>query len=248
MKISIVTVSYNAADTIKDTIESVLSQQNIDLEYVIIDGGSTDETISIIESYGDKIHYFKSEPDNGIYDGMNKGVAATTGDIVGILNADDFYLDENVLSKIVKQFHPEIQACYADLVYVDQFDTDKITRTWESGNYTKDAFKKGWMPPHPTFFVRKEVYEKYGSYSLELRSAADYELMLRVLHKHDISVAYLNEVIVKMRTGGASNSSFKNRLKANKEDQKAWKMNGLKPGLFTFIRKPLSKISQFFKR
>lgn len=248
MKISIITVSYNAASTIKDTIESVLSQENVDLEYLIIDGGSKDDTVSIVQSYGDKIHHFISEPDKGIYDGMNKGVALATGDIIGVLNADDFYADSSVLSRIVEQFKGGIEGVYADLVYVEAIDTKKVTRTWVSKKYEEGAFKKGWMPPHPTFFVRSEVYKKFGAYSLELRSAADYEFMLRVVHKHQIKLAYLNEIIVKMRVGGASNSSIKNRLKANKEDRKAWKMNGLKPGALTFIRKPLSKIGQFFKK
>ncbi len=248
MKVSIVTVAYNAASTIKDTIESVLSQKGIDLEYIIVDGGSKDDTVQIIESFGDQIHKFISEPDKGIYDGMNKGVKMATGDVVGILNSDDFYMDENVLQKVISKFTEDIQAVYADLVYVDQFDTDKITRTWVSKKYEEDAFIKGWMPPHPTFFVRKEIYDKFGCYSLELRSAADYEFMLRVIHKHKISLSYLPEVIVKMRAGGESNASFKNRLRANKEDRMAWKMNDLKPSPFTFIRKPLSKVSQFFKK
>jgi len=248
MKVSIVTVAYNAASTIKDTIESVLSQKGIDLEYIIVDGGSKDDTVQIIESFGAKIHKFISEPDKGIYDGMNKGVKMASGDIVGILNSDDFYMDENVLQKVVEKFNAGIDAVYADLVYVDQFDTNKITRTWVSKKYEENAFVRGWMPPHPTFFVRNEIYEKFGCYSLELRSAADYEFMLRVIHKHNIALNYLPEVIVKMRAGGESNASFKNRLRANKEDRMAWKMNSLKPSPFTFIRKPLSKISQFFKK
>ena len=203
MKISIVTVAYNAASTIKDTIDSVLSQKGVELEYVIVDGGSKDETVKIVKSYGDKIHQFISEPDKGIYDGMNKGVAMATGDVIGILNSDDFYMDENVLYKMLSKFTDQVQGVYADLVYVDQNNTDKITRTWVSKEYKKGAFRKGWMPPHPTFFVKKEVYEKFGAYSLELRSAADYEFMLRVIHKNEIVIDYLPEVIVKMRAGGA---------------------------------------------
>ena len=248
MKISIITVSYNAAKTIKDTIESVLSQKNVDLEYIIIDGNSTDNTMEIVGVFGDKIHKVISEPDKGIYDGMNKGIALATGDIIGILNADDFYQNEEVLSNICKEFQDDVDAVYADLVYVDQVDTAKVKRTWKSGAYKIGAFSRGWMPPHPTFFVRKEIYEKFGSYSLDLKSAADYECMLRLIHKHNIHLAYLPEIIVKMRVGGESNSSLKNRLRANQEDRKAWKMNGLKPGVFTFIRKPLSKINQFIKR
>jgi glycosyltransferase involved in cell wall biosynthesis len=248
MKISIVTVAYNAASTIKDTIDSVLSQKGIELEYVIVDGGSKDETVEVVKSYGDKIHQFISEPDKGIYDGMNKGVAMATGDVIGILNSDDFYMNENVLSKMLAKFIGQVQGVYADLVYVDQQNTDKITRTWISKEYKKNAFRKGWMPPHPTFFVKREVYEKFGAYSLELRSAADYEFMLRVIHKNGIQIDYLPEVIVKMRAGGQSNVSLKNRLKANKEDQKAWEMNGLKPAPLMSIRKPLSKVTQFLKK
>ena len=248
MKISIVTVSYNAEATIKDTIESVLSQIGIELEYIIIDGGSTDSTVEIVQSFGDQINHFISEPDKGIYDGMNKGVQAATGDIVGILNADDIYADSSVLKKVMDQFQDGVDAIYADLVYVDAEDTDKITRTWISKPYKDGAFKKGWMPPHPTFFALKAVYDQYGLYTLELRSAADYEFMLRVIHKHKISLSYLNEIIVKMRVGGESNASIKNRIRANKEDRMAWKMNGLNPGSLTFIRKPLSKVGQFLKR
>lgn len=248
MKISIVTVSYNASKTIKDTIESVLMQEDIDVEYIIVDGGSKDGTQEIIKSFGEKISKFISEPDKGIYDGMNKGVALASGDIVGILNSDDVYADRKVLKDVLSCFSSDIQAVYGDLVYVAEDDLNQVKRTWISKPYKEGAFKKGWMPPHPTFFVRKEVYKNYGSYSLELRSAADYEFMLRVIHKHQIKIHYLNRVLVRMRVGGASNASIKNRIKANKEDKMAWKMNGLKPGAFTTIRKPLSKVAQFLKR
>ena len=248
MKISIITVSYNAESTIQETIESVLSQRGVELEYIIIDGGSTDKTVSIVETYKDRIRHFVSEEDKGIYDGMNKGVALATGDVIGILNADDVYADEEVLQAVTASFQNNIEAVYADLVYVAENDLNKITRTWVSRDYVEGAFKKGWMPPHPTFFVKREIYEKYGDYSLELKSAADYEFMLRVIHKNKIKLAYLNKIIVKMRVGGESNASLKNRIRANKEDRKAWTMNGLKPGNLTFIRKPLSKVGQFFKR
>lgn len=248
MKVSIITVSYNSAATIGDTIESVLSQQGVDLEYIIIDGGSTDETMEIVKGYGDRIHKVISEPDKGIYDGMNKGVGQATGDVVGILNSDDFYQNDQVLSKIVACFQDEVEGVYADLVYVDQEDTDQVRRKWVSGAYQEGAFVKGWMPPHPTFFVLRTVYEKFGRYTLELRSAADYEFMLRVIHKHKIQLRYLPEVIVRMRVGGASNVSLKNRIKANREDKRAWEMNGLKPSALTFIRKPLSKVGQWMKK
>jgi len=248
MKISIITVSYNSAKTIRDTIDSVIQQNYHDIEYILVDGKSTDNTIEIIKSYGNKISKFISESDKGIYDAMNKGIQLASGDIIGILNSDDFYADADVLKNVANHFTVSIDGLYADLVYVDALNTTKIIRTWKSGAYKEGAFLKGWMPPHPTFFVRRKVYQNFGDFTNQLKSAADYELMLRFIHKEKIKVAYLPKIIVKMRAGGASNSSIKNRIKANKEDRMAWKMNGLKPGVFTLIRKPLSKLNQFFKK
>lgn len=248
MKISIITVSYNSEKTIRDTIDSVVQQNYHDIEYIIVDGNSKDKTVEIIKSYGNKISKFISESDKGIYDAMNKGIQLASGDIVGILNSDDFYADADVLKNVAQNFTDTIDGVYADLVYVDATNTSKIIRTWKSGPYKEGAFGKGWMPPHPTFFVRRNIYQKFGVFTDKLKSAADYELMLRFIHKEKIRLAYLPKIIVKMRAGGASNSSIKNRIKANKEDRMAWKMNGLKPGLFTLIRKPLSKLNQFFKK
>ena len=249
LKISIITVSYNAESSIEDTIQSVLSQTYLNVEYIIIDGESTDDTIDICNKYKDKINTIVTEPDKGLYDAMNKGIAIATGDVIGVLNADDFYAHADVLSRVASKFESDnIDGLYADLVYVDAVDTSKITRTWVSGIYRDNSFLKGWMPPHPTFFVKNECYQKFGNYSLKLKSAADYELMLRMIHKHKIQLGYLPEVTVRMRVGGVSNSSFKNRLNANKEDRRAWEMNDLKPNALTFIRKPLSKIWQFFKK
>jgi len=245
-KISIITVTYNSAQTLEQTIQSVLLQDYENVEYIIIDGQSTDDTLSIIRKYRHKIAHFVSEKDEGLYYAINKGIALATGDIIGILHADDFYTGDDVLTKIAKTFKKtNAEAIYADLYYVDKDNTNKIVRTWKSGNYTHGKFLWGWMPPHPTFFVKKEVYEKYGSFNTDLRSAADYELMLRFLHKNKITVAYLPEFIVKMRVGGQSNASVKNRLKANNEDRKAWDLNGLKPYFFTLTLKPLRKIFQF---
>lgn len=249
MKVSIITIAYNSAETIEDTIRSVASQTYSDIEHIIVDGKSTDTTLSIIDKHKASISKVISEMDNGIYDAMNKGVKLTSGDIIGILNSDDFYTDENVISDIVKTFEAEkCDGLYADLVYVDRENTSKITRTWNSGKYHEGLFLKGWMPPHPTFFVRREVYEKLGGYNTDLRSAADYEIMLRFIHKHKIKLSYLPRVITKMRSGGQSNVSIKNRIKANMEDRLAWKINGLKPGLLTLTRKPLSKVFQFLMR
>ncbi len=248
MKVSIITVSFNSDKTIADTIQSVLSQDYPDIEYIIVDGLSKDNTIKIVKSFGDRISKFVSENDKGLYDAMNKGIDLATGDIIGFLNSDDFYANSQVVSKIVQRFQKNNDAVYADLVYVSALDKLKITRTWKSGEYISGSFLKGWMPPHPTFFVRKTVYQRYGKFTDKLRSAADYELMLRFIHKYKIKIAYLPEVVVHMRAGGTSNASIKNRIRANREDKLAWKMNDLKPSTLTFIRKPLSKITQFFKK
>ena len=249
MKVSIITISFNSAATIEDTIRSVVAQDYPNLEYIIVDGNSKDGTQEIVNRYQSSITQFVSEPDKGIYDGMNKGLKLATGDIIGILNSDDIYEDASVISDMVKLFESShCKAAYADLVYVDRIDTSKVTRYWKSGAYKAGAFRKGWMPPHPTFFVRKSVYDQFGYFNLSLKSAADYEIMLRFIHKHQIRLGYLPQIITKMRVGGQSNISIKNRIRANIEDRKAWEINGLKPGVFTLIRKPLSKVRQFIIR
>ena len=249
MKVSIITITYNSAETVEDTIQSVLAQDYPDIEYIIVDGASKDDTLSIVNRYKDKIATIQSEPDKGIYDAMNKGVRLATGELIGILNSDDFYADAQVISDIVKTVQSAgADGCYADLVYVDRNETSRVVRTWKSGEYRHGQFMRGWMPPHPTFFVKRAIYAKHGLYSLQLRSAADYELMLRLIHKHGISLAYLPRVITKMRAGGQSNVTLKNRWKANKEDRLACKMNGLQPGFLTLIRKPLSKLLQYVPR
>jgi len=229
MKVSIITITYNSAETVEDTIQSVLSQDYSNVEYIIIDGASRDDTMAIVNRYRDKIATIISESDKGIYDAMNKGVSVATGDIVGILNSDDFYADSNVITDVVASMkQTNSDACYADLVYVDKEDTSRVVRSWKSGEYTPGFFLRGWMPPHPTFFLKRSMYQKYG-------------------HKHGISLSYLPRVITNMRTGGQSNVTIKNRWKANREDRLAWKMNGLQPGLFTLVRKPLSKLLQYLK-
>lgn len=248
MRVSIITIAYNSADTIADTIKSVAAQDYSDIEYIIVDGSSKDNTLEIVKSFGSKITKVISEKDKGIYDAMNKGIHLATGDVIGILNSDDFYADSNVISDVVHAFKSTgCDGLYADLVYVNRELSDKVVRTWKAGNYRHGQFLSGWMPPHPTFFVKKSCYDKFGVYTLELRSAADYELMLRFIHKHQIHLSYLPRVITKMRTGGQSNVTIMNRIKANMEDRKAWKMNGLHPHFLTLTRKPVSKILQFLK-
>jgi glycosyltransferase len=248
-KISIITVSFNSQSTIKHTIQSVASQDYQNKEYILIDGASTDWTLDIISFLKDKINYFVSEKDNGIYNAMNKGIKASSGDIIGILNSDDFYSNNEVLSKVANIFEETDCDClYGDLVYVDKGDARKIVRYWKSGEFSKRKLRMGWMLPHPTFFVKKEIYEKYGLYNLKLKTAADYEMILRLLHNDSIKVEYLPEILIKMRIGGESNSSFLNRLKGNYEDNLAWDMNNLRKPPFIRFLKPLRKIKQFFKK
>lgn len=247
MKISIITIAYNSEETIEDTILSVINQTYNDIEYILVDGGSTDKTLEIIEKYKNQIDIVISEPDKGIYDAMNKGIRTANGELVGILNSDDFYANSSVIENISKNIK-DYDSIYADLVYVDRVDTNKIIRYWKSGVYKKGAFLKGWMPPHPTFFLRKKIYDRFGTYNLALKSAADYELMLRVLHKENISTTYYPEIITKMRVGGQSNASISNRLKANKEDREAWEINQIDPKFYSLYLKPLRKISQFIRK
>ncbi len=172
-----------------------------------------------------------------------------TGDVIGILNADDFYPSDDVLAKVSAVFSdPKVEACYGDLKYVDPVNVNKTVRYWKSGNYNQKKFYSGWMPPHPTFFVRRSIYEKYGAFNLDLGTAADYELMLRLLLKHGINAVYIPDVLVHMRTGGKSNLSLLNRLRANRMDRRAWSVNGLKPYLWTIPLKPLRKMSQWVMR
>lgn len=246
-KISIITVAFNSESTIKATIESVLAQDYNNIEYIIIDGGSSDGTLDVIKKYESQIHYFSSKPDAGIYDGMNKGIRVATGDIVGILNSDDFYPNNFIINNVVKSFIQEkCDAVYGDLVYVNAKDTNKIERYWQSGNYSASKIKNGWMLPHPTFFVKRSIYTRFGLYNPELKKAADYQMILNLLYKHNIAAYYIPMILVKMRMGGTSNSSLLNRIKANKEDGLAWTKNQLTKPLFIRIKKPLLKVRQFF--
>jgi glycosyltransferase len=251
MKISIVTIAFNAEATIADAVKSVVGQvgDNFELEYIIVDGASSDGTLAAIEPFQDRIATIISEPDRGLYDGMNKGVNAATGDFIGILNADDTYDHEKVLQRVAKTLSTtSADSLYGDLVYVDE--GDRVVRHWKSGGlqngkFNPRGFLNGWMPPHPTFFLRKSAYDRHGSFNLRLKSAADYELMLRMLFKHRISTAYIPEVLVRMRTGGVSNASLKNRWRANREDRMAWRLNNLTPFPWTLVAKPLRKLSQW---
>ena len=248
MKISIITVVLNNAECIEECIKSVLDQAYKNIEYIIVDGGSTDGTTEIIRKYESKIAKWISEPDRGIYDAMNKGLRLASGDVVGILNSDDVYYDESVIQCIAKVMQNQsIDACYSDLVYVDRDDLQKIVRYWKSCNFRYELFRKGWIPPHPTFYVKKAIYNKYGFFDTSYRFAADYELMVRFLAFHKINVRYIPIVAVKMRVGGVTNKSIRNIVKQNFEILRACKKNNIKvyPPLF-FINKFFYRLKQFF--
>lgn len=249
MKVSIITATFNSAKTIIDTIKSVNNQSYGDIEHIIIDGGSKDNTLELIKKIPNRVVKIVSEPDKGIYDAMNKGIALATGDIIGILNSDDFYTSSNVITDIVTTFQQGgYDGIYGDLEYVNEKDTNKVIRYWKSKTYTKDLFRKGWHPAHPTFFVKKEIYNKFGTFNLKYKIGADYEIMLRFIEKNKIKVGYIPKIFVRMRVGGASNQSLKNIIRANKECYKAWKDNNLSISPIIFILKPLSKILQFLRK
>lgn len=247
MKISVITVCFNSATTIRDTLESVRCQSHPNVEHIVVDGASTDGTLNIIRAF-ENVAGVISEPDRGLYDAMNKGIRRASGDLIGMLNSDDFYAHSGVLAKVADTLEKTgASALYADLKYVHPRALNRTVRHWRSGAFVPEHFRLGWMPPHPTFFVRREIYEQLGAYDLSFRTAADYELMLRYLYKHRISACYLPEVIVHMRTGGLSNASLRHRWHANREDRRAWIKNGLRPGIFTLWLKPLRKIPQYFQ-
>ena len=250
MKITIITVSYNCESVIENCINSVNRQKNVDVEHIVIDGASTDGTLSILESKIDKFKVLLSEPDDGIYDAMNKGLEIATGDIIGFLNSDDFYPSNDILFRVASTFRENsfIDACYADLVYVNKFNTSKNIRYWKSNNFVPGSFSKGWTPPHPTFFVRNSIYKSFGKFDLNYTIAADTELMMRFLEVNKINVLYVPEIWVKMRMGGTSNKSIKNIFKQNKEVLKAIKKHNLNLNrLSFFVCKIFSRSLQFLK-
>ncbi|MBC5773483.1 glycosyltransferase [Pontibacter sp. KCTC 32443] len=246
MKVSIITIVFNNCETIADAIESVLEQTYPDIEYIVVDGMSNDGTVEIIRRYGNKITKFVSEKDSGLYDAINKGICLATGDVIGFLHSDDIFYSPESIAQIVEAFKANnTDSIYGDLLYVKKSDTNRIVRNWISGKYNRENFLLGWMPPHPTFYVKRELYQKLGLYNTKFRSAADYELMLRYLFKHKITTTYLPEKLVKMRVGGKSNVTLNNRIRANQEDYQAWVINNLQPYFFTRYLKPLRKLLQF---
>lgn len=246
MRVSIITVVFNGEDTIEDTILSVASQTYDDIEHIIIDGASTDQTMDIINRYAGKIAVVVSEPDQGIYDAMNKGITLATGEIIGFLNADDVYADKRVVETIADIFKTsDAEGCFGDLVYVRRNDLSKVVRHWQSGHYKKNAFSMGWMPAHPTFFAKSRVYKRYGGFDLSYKLAADFELLARLIGRHNIKTFYVPKVLVKMRLGGVTNKSITNVLRQNIEIYRALKSNGLPVSCFFIIKKIYVRIKQF---
>lgn len=248
MKISIITVCFNSARTLGDTLQSVAAQTHPEIEHIVVDGGSRDGTLAIIDRYRQSLSKVISEPDRGVYDAMNKGIGLATGEVIGFINSDDFYADHTALSHIVETFSDSaVEACFADLVYVDQQDPNKIVRYWKSCAYRPGMFEFGWVPPHPTFFARRSVYERLGGFNLDFPLAADMELMLRFLAVHKIRSIYLPETLIKMRMGGATNQSLANVIQQNREIMAALKMHGFKASWLRFLgHKFWSRGKQYF--
>lgn len=247
MRISIITVVYNNHKTIKTAIDSVLGQHYEDVEYIIIDGKSTDGTIDIINSYGNAISQVISEPDQGIYDAMNKGIAICTGDVIGILNSDDVYADHNVLAEVMQVFNqdPELDILYGDLVYVKNNDVNHVVRRWTSESYYPTFFEDGHVPPHPSLFIKRAVYAQVGLFNLNMHLAADYEFMLRLFKLNHYKSRYVNRLLVKMRLGGATNASIKNIVQGNLEILRAWKINNFKVPFLLMPKRMVKRLMQF---
>jgi len=246
-KISIITAVYNARETIGDTLDSILGQTWPNIELIIINGASDDGTTELLEARKEHFDVYINEPDSGIYDALNKGISRASGDVVGFLHADDIFGSKQSLAHIAAVFgNPSIDAIYGDLLYVSR-NKDRIIRCWRAGEYSLNRLKKGWMPPHPTFYVRRSVYDRLGMFDTSYRIAADYDCMLRFIFQGKLRCHYLPEVLVKMRLGGESNRSIQNMICKSTEDYRALKHNRV-GGLTALLWKNISKIPQFFLR
>jgi glycosyltransferase len=245
VKISIITAVYNRADTIEHAVQSVRGQTYPHVEHVVVDGASTDGTLERLRACLDARASLVSEPDKGIYDALNKGLARATGEVLGLMHSDDFFADERVLARVAAAFaDPEVDAVYGDLDYVAKADPSRIVRQWRSGAYSRDRLKAGWMPPHPTLYLRRRVIEQWGGFDTSFRIAADYDAILRYFWRGQIRAAYIPEVLVKMRVGGESNRSLSRILRKSREDLRAMRNNGV-GGVGALAWKNLSKLGQF---
>ncbi len=250
MKISIVTVTYNSAATLRDTFESVLAQDYDDVEYIVVDGASTDATISLLREYepqfGGRMRWL-SEPDSGLYDAMNKGIRMATGSVVGIINSDDFYHRADVISRVAQAFADDsVQAVYGDVRFVRPDNLDKTVRYYSSRGFAPWKFRYGWMPAHPTFFTYRKYFDEYGYYRTDFRIAADYELLIRFLYTHRLPSRYLAFDFMKMRTGGASTQSWRSNVRLNREIVKACRENGIYTNMPILMLKYSVKVFEYF--
>jgi glycosyltransferase len=247
MKVTIITVTYNSARYLQQCIDSVVRQSYPDIEHIVIDGQSTDGTLDIIKNFDNHIAKWVSESDNGMYDAINKGMQMATGEIIGILNSDDMLASPDVIEKIVQCFiDRDVDSLYGDLVYIDKANTNKIIRYWKGMPYNRFRFHYGWMPAHPTFYFRRDLLKDLGGYESHYFTAADYEFMARYLFRYRISSTYLPVLIVKMRVGGQSNRNLLSRLRANRRDYLAMKVNDIPFPHLASILKPLIKVRQFY--
>lgn len=248
LRISVITAVFNGARTIAEAVESVRDQLQADVEHVVMDAGSTDGTIEILESYRSSIAHLSSEPDKGIYDGLNKGIRRATGDVIGFMHSDDMFASRSALQRVARAFEdPAVDAVYGDLLYVHRSDPSRVIRYWKAGGYQRARLLHGWMPPHPTFYVRRGVYERFGDFDTRFRISADYENMLRILWGGHANAAYIPEVQVRMRAGGVSNRSLLNLVKKSCEDFVALRQNGISP-THALMLKNMSKLPQFLTR
>ena len=246
MKISIITICFNSSKTIERTFQSIMNQSYQNIEYIVVDGASSDDTLKIIKNYNSSISKYISESDEGLYDAMNKGIALATGDIIGILNSDDFLASNDIINIIASMINSEnLDGVYGDLQYVDKINTKKIRRNWKSYDFKPSLLEQGWMPPHPTLFLKKEVYQKHGLFDLSYRISADYDFILRIFKDTELKFGYLPKVITKMRVGGASNRSVENIIKKSKEDYRIIRSNNI-GSFLTLIKKNISKLKQLF--
>lgn len=251
MKITIITPTYNSSKTLRYTFDSILRQTHQDYEILVVDGKSKDDTLLIVKEYENKFDgrmRWISEPDKGIYDAMNKGIAMATGDVIGILNSDDFYFDDYVLEKVENSFTKYNTDCiFANLVYVNANDTSVIERVWKGSDYKDGRFKYGWAPAHPTFYVKRECYERYGVYDLSYQVSADFELMLRFIAKHKVSSKYIDQYFVRMRSGGESNGTIRNIILGNRNIIRAFNENGIKSNILSPVFRLFPKVVQLAK-
>ena len=246
-EISIITPSLGADPVLAGCVQSVANQTRR-AEHLVVSGDAEEKVAAVLAGLESGVCIL-SRPPRGIYAAINSGIRAAGGDVVGVLHADDFYPGNDILERVADVFSdPAVGACYGDLCYVDAEDTGRIVRYWRAGPFRPRRFRQGWMPPHPTFFLRKGLYEQHGLYREDLGTAADYELMLRMLYRHRVEAAYLPVVMVHMRTGGASNASLGARLAASQMDRQAWRVNGLRPYPWTLLAKPARKVSQWWRR